>query len=234
MLRASDLFALPPSLDFWADDFTPDLPPWEWVRRIGAALDRKSPPGRRLENPPPGLHVEGRVWLGGENVRLPPAGTLIGPAWIGPGCELRPGVYLRGGVIAGAGCVLGHACEFKNSLLLDQVQVPHFTYVGDSILGNRAHLGAGVICSNLRFDHREVIVRGPEGARNGSGLKKLGALLGDGAEAGCNAVLQPGAVLAPGAVVYPLTPFSGYLPAGHAARPASDGGIAVLPLAARA
>ena len=123
----------------------------------------------------------------------------------------------RGNVIVGEGCVLGNSCEYKNCLLLDGVQTPHFNYVGDSILGNGAHLGAGVICSNLRLDQGEVTVKLPSGTV-GTGLQKFGAILGDKAEVGCNAVLNPGTLLGPRALVMPCTAFGGYLPAGMIAR----------------
>ena len=149
--------------------------------------------------------------------KLPPQATLIGPLWIGPRTEIRPGAYLRGNVIVGADCVLGNACEFKNALLMDRVQVPHFSYVGDSILGNRAHLGAGAVCSNLRLDQAEIEVDTGAG-RTPTGLKKFGAIFGDDAEAGCNAVLMPGTVLGRRALVMPLTPFGGRLEEGMIAR----------------
>jgi bifunctional N-acetylglucosamine-1-phosphate-uridyltransferase/glucosamine-1-phosphate-acetyltransferase GlmU-like protein len=113
--------------------------------------------------------------------------------------------------------VLGNACEYKNSLLMDRVATPHYNYVGDSILGNQAHLGAGAICSNYRLDHREVLVRDGADLRP-TGLRKFGAILGDGAEVGCNAVLNPGTLLGPRALVMPAMAFGGYLPAGHIAR----------------
>jgi UDP-N-acetylglucosamine diphosphorylase / glucose-1-phosphate thymidylyltransferase / UDP-N-acetylgalactosamine diphosphorylase / glucosamine-1-phosphate N-acetyltransferase / galactosamine-1-phosphate N-acetyltransferase len=156
------------------------------------------------------------VWLG-EGVKLPSYATLMGPAWIGAHTEIRPGAFIRGNVITGERCVLGNASEFKTCLLLDGVQAPHFNYVGDSILGNNAHLGAGVICSNLRLDQGEVIVRTPAGTA-ATGLRKFGAVLGDAAEVGCNAVLNPGTLLGPKALVMPCTPFTGYLPAGTIAR----------------
>lgn len=165
---------------------------------------------------PSGIHVEGQIWLH-PSVKLPSHATLIGPVWIGAHTEIRPGAFIRGNVIVGENCVLGNASEFKNCLLLDRVQVPHFNYVGDSVLGNRAHLGAGAICSNLRLDQQPVVVRSATGAHE-TGLKKFGAILGDGAEVGCNAVLQPGTVLGKRALVMPLTAFSGVLPAATIAR----------------
>jgi acetyltransferase-like isoleucine patch superfamily enzyme len=118
---------------------------------------------------------------------------------------------------AGAGCVLGNACEFKNCLLLDGVEVPHFSYVGDSVLGNQAHLGAGVVLSNLRLDRKEISVHA-EGRVYATGLRKFGAILGDAAEVGCNAVLNPGTLLGRRALVMPTVAFSGYLAANTVAR----------------
>ena len=214
-MQAAELLTLSPSLAAFAPFFRPEQAPWEWLRRIPAALASLPPPAP-LTGLPPGVHVEGPVWLG-EGVRLPPYATLLGPLWIGPGTEIRPGAYLRGNVIVGAGAVLGNACEFKHCLLLDGVQAPHFNYVGDSILGERAHLGAGVICSNLRLDQQEVTVRMPDGLV-ATGLRKFGAVLGDGAEVGCNAVLNPGTILGKRALVMPTTAFAGFLPAGTIAR----------------
>ncbi|MFI5356874.1 MAG: UDP-N-acetylglucosamine diphosphorylase [Opitutales bacterium] len=214
-MQAADFFALPPSLAAFAAHFPAAVPPWEWLRRIGPALA-----GYRFDAAlpahPPGVHLEGFVHFE-PGVKLPPTATIIGPVWLGPRTEIRPGAYLRGHVITGADCVLGHACEFKHCLLLDGVQVPHLSYVGDSVLGNRAHLGAGVVCSNFRLDQRPVTVRLP-GRDVDTGLRKFGAILGDGAEVGCNAVLNPGALLGPRSLVLPLTSFSGHLPAGMMAR----------------
>jgi UDP-N-acetylglucosamine diphosphorylase / glucose-1-phosphate thymidylyltransferase / UDP-N-acetylgalactosamine diphosphorylase / glucosamine-1-phosphate N-acetyltransferase / galactosamine-1-phosphate N-acetyltransferase len=208
-VKASDFFTLPASLAPFAPHFPADVPPWEWLKRIGPALAGFSMPPLRIKYPA-GIHVEGPIWLH-PTVKLPTHATLIGPAWIGARTQVRPGAFIRGNVIVGEGCVLGNACEFKNCLLLDGVQVPHFSYVGDSILGNGAHLGAGAICSNLRLDQKPVVIRTPD-ATYETGLKKFGAILGDHAEVGCNAVLNPGALLGPRALVSPAMAFSGYLP----------------------
>jgi NDP-sugar pyrophosphorylase family protein len=165
---------------------------------------------------PPGVHVEGFIHLG-EGVTLPAYATLIGPIWIGAGTQIRPGAFIRGNVITGEGCVLGNASEFKNCLLMDRVQAPHFNYVGDSILGNRSHLGAGAICSNLRLDQKNVVVHLHEGSVN-TGLKKFGAVLGDEAEVGCNAVLNPGTLLGPRSMVMPSIAFGGILAPSTIAR----------------
>lgn len=209
-MKASDFFSLPPSLALFSKHFPADVPPWEWLKQIGNALASitSTPPERAL---PPGVHIEGVVWLH-PSVKLPAQATLIGPAWIGAKTEIRPGAFIRGNVIVGEGCVLGNSCEFKNCLLMDGVQVPHFSYVGDSLLGNKSHLGAGVICSNLRLDQKPVTIRADRVTYE-TGLRKLGAILGDGAEVGCNAVLNPGALLGKRALVSPTVAFSGYAPA---------------------
>lgn len=211
MLKAEDLFDFPASLPFSAV-FCPDLTPWEWLPLIKQALADFEFPELEI-HVPAGLEIEGPVFIH-PSVKLPAFGSIKGPAFLGEGCELRPGVFIRGNVIAGLGCVLGNSCEFKNSLLLDGVQVPHFSYVGDSILGNKAHLGAGAICSNLRLDQAEVPVQLPNGSRVGSGLRKLGAILGDGAEVGCNSVLNPGSIIGKRGLVMPSMAFKGTLADG--------------------
>ena len=208
-MKASDFFALPASLFRFAPFFSAEVVPWLWLKKIGEALETAEFAPNELVIPP-GVHLQGRVWLH-PTVKLPPYATIIGPAHIGAKTEIRPGAFIRGNVIVGEGCVLGNASEFKNCLLLDRVQAPHYNYVGDSILGNGAHLGAGAICSNLRLDQGEVFVKLPSGAV-GSGLRKFGAILGDKAEVGCNAVLNPGTLLGPRALVTPSMAFGGYLP----------------------
>jgi NDP-sugar pyrophosphorylase family protein len=214
-VKASDFFALPPSLARFAPFFPAGAAPWEWLKHIAAALAGAEFEGLEIKIPA-GVHVEGRVWLH-PTVKLPAHATIIGPAYIGARTDIRPGAFIRGNVIAGEGCVLGNSSEFKNCLLLDGVQAPHFNYVGDSILGNGAHLGAGAICSNLRLDQAEVTVRLADRSVN-TGLRKLGAILGDRAEVGCNAVLNPGTLLGPRALVMPAMAFGGFLPANTIAR----------------
>ena len=221
---ASDFFSLPQSLSAFAAHFPADVAPWEWLKRIGPALAAHKFEAA-LPVRPAGVHIEGFVFIH-PTVKLPAYATIIGPAWIGEGTEIRPGAFIRGNVIVGANCVLGNACEFKNCLLMDGAQVPHFSYVGDSILGIGAHFGAGVICSNLRLDQKFITVRTPETLHE-TGLRKFGAIVGDRAEVGCNAVLNPGTVLGPRALVMPTVAFSGYLPAATIAK--SRGGVTLLP-----
>lgn len=211
-MKAADFFTLPPSLAVFAPHFSPEAAPWDWLKGIDAALAAFA-----FDGPPPrlpaGVHAEGPLWID-PTVKLPPYATLIGPAYLGARTVVRPGAFVRGGVIVGEDCVLGNACEFKHCLLMDRVQTPHYNYVGDTILGSRAHLAAGVICSNLRLDQREVVIRAGA-ARYPTGLRKCGAIVGEGAEVGCNAVLNPGTLLGPRSLVMPALAFGGYLAPGH-------------------
>lgn len=148
----------------------------------------------------------------GENVKIAKTVTFEGPAIIGAGTEIRPGAYLRGNIITGANCTIGNSSELKNCILLDKVQVPHYNYVGDSILGNYAHMGAGSICSNLKSDGKNIVVRGDENYE--TGLRKIGGILGDHADIGCGCVLNPGTVIGKDTSVYPLNSLRGVFPAG--------------------
>lgn len=128
---------------------------------------------------------------------------ISGPCIIGKGTEVRQCAFIRGSVLIGENCVIGNSCEFKNVIIFDNVQVPHFNYVGDSILGYKSHMGAGSITSNVKSDKKNVIVHGKENIE--TGLKKFGAMIGDFTEVGCNSVLNPGTVLGRNVSVYPCT-----------------------------
>lgn len=146
----------------------------------------------------------------GENVKIYPTATIEGPTIIGSGTEIRPGAFIRGSVITGENCVIGNSTEIKNAILLDKVQVPHYNYVGDSILGNHAHMGAGSICSNLKSDRKNVIIHGDIDYE--TNLRKIGGILGDFADIGCGCVLNPGTVIGKNTAVYPLTSLRGVYP----------------------
>ncbi len=148
----------------------------------------------------------------GAGTVLEPGVMIQGPCIIGKDCLIRHGALLRGGVICGDGCVIGHASEVKHSILFPKAQVAHLNYVGDSILGARVNLGAGVKCANLRLDRCEISVL-DEGVKVKTGLRKFGSILGDGCQIGCNAVLNPGTVLGPYCVSYPLVNLHGVIPA---------------------
>ena len=147
----------------------------------------------------------------GENVKIYPTATIEAPAIIGSGTEIRPGAFLRGSVITGENCVIGNSSELKNCVLLDNVQVPHYNYVGDSVLGNYAHMGAGSICSNLKSDGKNVVIHGDREYE--TGLRKIGGILADHADIGCGCVLNPGTVIGKNTSVYPLTALRGVVPA---------------------
>ncbi len=151
------------------------------------------------------------VWVG-KDVKIADYVTIEAPAIIGHGTEIRPGAYIRGNVITGSGCVMGNSSEFKNCILLDKVQVPHYNYVGDSVLGNKAHMGAGTVCSNLKSDGKAVVIHGDQDYI--TGLRKIGGILADGADAGCGCVINPGTVIGKGTTIYPLTALRGVYPAG--------------------
>lgn len=143
----------------------------------------------------------------GKDVKIYPTAVIEAPAIIGEGTEIRPGAFIRGSVITGANCVIGNSSELKNCVLLDKVQVPHYNYVGDSVLGNHAHMGAGSICSNLKSDGKPVVIHGDEEYE--TGLRKIGGILADGADVGCGCVLNPGTVIGKNTSVYPLNALRG-------------------------
>ncbi len=180
--------------------------PWEVLPRIGPFV--RSLVERGLE----GYRELAPGVLLGEGVTVYPTATVEGPSVIGAGTVLRPGAFLRGNVLVGEGCVIGNSTELKNCVLFPGAQVPHFNYVGDSILGRRAHMGAGTVCSNLKGDGTAVVIHGEE--EHETGLRKVGAFLGDFADVGCGAVLTPGTVIGRESRVYPLTLARGSYPAG--------------------
>ncbi len=183
--------------------------PWEVLPKIKAFV-RALGPTLSLDAYD---HPDDEVWIH-KSAKLYPNIYIAGPTIIGAETEIRPGAFIRGSALVGRGCVVGNSTELKNCILFDKVQVPHYNYVGDSILGSFAHMGAGSICSNVKSDKTLVIVRGT-GVAIETGLKKFGAILGDHVEVGCNSVLNPGTVLEPYASVYPLSRVRGVVRAGH-------------------
>lgn len=215
-MEAGELFTLPEGA-WYAEYFDLAAQPWAWlpqIKRALAAFDFGGG-GPRAQLPPQAI-VKGDVYLH-PTVKIYGPCYLEGPAWIGPDVEIRPNAFVRGNVIVERGSVLGNACEYKNALLLEAVETAHYNYVGDSILGRKAHLGAGVICANLKLARDEVRVTA-NGQRHWSGLRKLGALVGDEAEVGCNSVLQPGTILGRRSAVISMV-FHGELPAERMAMP---------------
>ena len=199
----SDLFDLIPS--YLQGLFDGCTYPWEILPKIGSYMKEFIATGMD------GFHeIAPGVWVG-ENVQISATATIIPPAIIGAGTEIRPGAYLRGNVITGPNCVIGNSTELKNVVLLNKVQVPHYNYVGDSVLGNFSHMGGGAICSNLKSDGKNVVIHGEKEYE--TGLRKVGAILGDHADIGCGCVLNPGTVVGKNTSVYPLTSLRGVYPA---------------------
>lgn len=183
--------------------------PWEalaglkdFIRTLGRALDKTEY-----------TEVSEEVWIHKSAV-IAPTACIMPPCVIGADTEVRQGAFIRGSVLVGKGCVVGNSAELKNAVLFDGVQTPHYNYVGDSILGYKAHMGAGAVTSNVKADKTAVTVRCGE-ERVETGLKKLGAMLGDFAEIGCNSVLNPGTVIGRHSSVYPLSCVRGTVPENH-------------------
>lgn len=155
--------------------------------------------------------LDGDVWIA-KSAKIAATATVNGPCIIGEDTEIRPGAFIRGNVIVGKNAVVGNSTELKNCILFDGVQVPHFNYVGDSILGYKSHMGAGAVTSNVKSDKSPVTIKINDLKIN-TGRKKFGAMLGDFVEVGCNSVLNPGTVIGENTNVYPLSSVRGYVPA---------------------
>ena len=180
--------------------------PWEALAGIG---DMVIAIGRTLDETAY-AHRSDPVWTA-RSAAVPPVATIIGPSIIGERTEVRPGAYLRGNILVGDDAVVGNSTELKNCILFDSVQVPHYNYVGDSILGYGAHMGAGAITSNVKGDKKPVVIHGE--AAYETGRKKVGAMIGDYGEIGCQSVLNPGTIIGRDSQVYPLSCVRGVVPA---------------------
>jgi NDP-sugar pyrophosphorylase family protein len=209
MFNAGDLFDL--SQTEHAEIFSGCQYAWEALPKIAAFVEARVRPA--LLN-----RCEGRAFIG-EQVFIG-AGTVVedgamikGPAIIGRNCRIRHNAYLREQVLIGDDCVVGNSTEVKNSIFFNGAQAPHFNYVGDSILGHKAHLGAGAILSNFKLMDETITVE-VDGAPFDTGLRKFGALLGDHCEIGCNSVLSPGSIIGRRSVLYPSVAWRGILPDG--------------------
>lgn len=188
---------------------------WEALSKIAAYLQAHLQPG--LRNRCEGVAYIGQRVFIGEGTVVEDGVMIKGPAIIGRNCQIRHNAYIREQVLIGDDCVVGNSCEVKNALLFNGAVAPHFNYIGDSILGYKAHLGAGVKISNFKLVSGNIVVE-VDGKRLDTGLRKFGALVGDQAEIGCNTVLNPGSIIGRGAVVYPNTNWRGVLPANRLAK----------------
>ena len=204
MLKTKDLYDL--SHTRAAEMLAKTVYPWEalsgikdLILALGEALPREEFD-----------EVSEHVWIA-KDAKIFPNNYIAGPCIIGHGTEVRPGAFIRGSALVGDNCVVGNSTELKNVILFDNVQVPHYNYVGDSILGYRSHMGAGSITSNVKSDKKLIVVKCGE-ERIETGLKKIGAMLGDRVEVGCNSVLNPGTVVGRDSNIYPTSCVRGTVP----------------------
>ena len=201
MITTAELFEL--SRTVMGDFLEEYRYPWEAIPHVGAAISALGEvlSRKQFQELSPG------VWVAKTAV-VAESACLMPPCIVDEGATVRHCAFLRGAVVVGKEAVVGNSTELKNAILFDGAQLPHFNYAGDSILGHRAHLGAGAVISNLKCDRSEVLVQWA-GERVASGFRKLGAFVGDGAEVGCHCVLNPGTVLGRHCTVYPLSSVRG-------------------------
>ena len=206
MLKTAELYDLSHSL---AGEYLAGFEyPWQALKGIkDLILSLGSSLGEEYEEVAP------TVWVH-KTATVAPTAFLGGPCIIGAGTEVRHCAFIRGSALVGENCVVGNSVELKNVILFDSVQVPHFNYVGDSILGYKSHMGAGSLTSNVKSDKTPVVVKNG-GEAIPTGLKKFGAMVGDFVEVGCNSVLNPGTVVGRNSNIYPLSCVRGVIPAGH-------------------
>ena len=205
MLTIKELYSLEHTL---ASDYLSSFEyPWqalagikEFIIELGKTLDDSY------------QEVSENVWIH-KSAHVFESAYIGAPCIIGPETEIRHGAFIRGSALVGANCVVGNSVELKNVILFDNVQVPHYNYVGDSVLGFKSHMGAGSITSNVKSDKTLVVIKSGEGKIE-TGLKKMGAILGDCVEVGCGSILNPGSIIGANSNVYPLSSVRGVIPAG--------------------
>ena len=204
-LKVNELFDLKETIE--KDIFGGVMYPWEVLPKISAFIKElgKTLPMEEYDK------VGEDIWIA-KSAKVMPSASITGPAIIGKDAEIRHCAFIRGNAIVGEGAVVGNSTELKNVILFNKVQVPHYNYVGDSILGYKAHMGAGSITSNVKSDKTLSTVKTPEGIIE-TGLKKFGAILGDQVEVGCGSVLNPGTVVGRCTNIYPLSMVREYVPA---------------------
>ena len=205
MIKIKDMYSLDETIA--ADLFKDKDYPWEVLKSIGdfiVELGNKLPEDEYRK-------VGDNVWIA-KDAKVFDSACINGPCIIDHDSEVRQCAFIRGNAIVGKKCVVGNSTELKNVVLFNNVQVPHYNYVGDSILGYKSHMGAGSITSNVKSDKTLVVVKDGE-EKHETGLKKFGAMLGDKVEVGCNSVLNPGTVIGPNSNIYPLSMVRGVVPA---------------------
>lgn len=203
-VKTTDLFDLERTIA--KDIFNGRTYPWEVLPEIKAFVIEL---GKKLPKDLFTLRGE-NVWVA-NSCKIYPNVYIDGPCIIDEGTEIRPGAFIRGSVIVGKNCVIGNSTELKNCIIFDSVQVPHFNYVGDSILGYKSHIGAGGVTSNVKSDKSLVVLHFADGDME-TGYKKFGAMIGDYVEVGCNSVLNPGTIIGRHSNIYPTSCVRGYVP----------------------
>jgi NDP-sugar pyrophosphorylase family protein len=184
---------------------------WDALKLLSEYLDQIIVPAIQGQVMEGAYLLDDQIFIGPGSV-VEPGAVIKGPTYIGANTQVRQGAYIRGNVLVGDNCVVGHTTELKTAILLDGAHAAHFAYVGDSILGNQVNLGAGTKLANVKLNREVVHVKVAERAYD-TGLRKLGAILGDGVQTGCNSVLNPGTLLGPGCMAYAVTLLRGYYPA---------------------
>ncbi len=204
ILKTSDFFDLSKSIS--GTCLSEYEYPWQIINDINKIIIKIS----KTLNPNVYEQKNDYVYIA-KSARICPNIYIDGPCIIGENTQIRPGSFIRGNVIVGDNCVIGNSTELKNSLLFNSVQVPHYNYVGDSVIGYKAHLGAGAITSNVKQDKSPISIKLEENNSIATGLRKLGAIIGDFAEIGCNSVLNPGTLIGKHSRIYPLCSVRGFV-----------------------
>ena len=199
-----------------ADIFQDATYPWEVLSKIKFFIIElgKTQPTEEYDQ------IEENIWIA-KSAKVAKTASITGPAIIGKNAEIRHCAFIRGNAIVGEGAVVGNSTELKNVILFNKVQVPHYNYVGDSILGFKAHMGAGAITSNIKSDRSPVTIN-CQGEKLNTGLIKMGAMLGDNVEVGCNSVLNPGTIVGRSSNIYPLSMVRGFVPSGSIYKKAGE------------
>lgn len=205
-IAISELFDLSETIA--ADIFEGCVYPWEVLSKIGGFIVKLGESLSEEEYEKKGENI----WIA-KSATVYPTAYINGPCIIGKNAEIRHCAFIRGNAIVGEGAVVGNSTELKNVILFNKVQVPHYNYVGDSILGYKSHMGAGSITSNVKSDKKLITIKGPDGNID-TGIKKIGAFLGDNVEVGCGSVLNPGTIVGRNSNIYPLSSVRGFVPAG--------------------
>ncbi|GAB4226485.1 MAG: glucose-1-phosphate thymidylyltransferase [Chlamydiales bacterium] len=215
-LRTEELFDLD-QISF-SKLFLETVYPWEVLFHLKAFFETQTLGSIQTEIPEGAILVDPENITIGKGTIIEPGSYIKGPCIIGQNCTVRQGAYIRGYCLTGDNCVIGHATEVKHSIFLNHAKAAHFAYLGDSILGSHVNLGAGVKCANLRLDESEIILKLLDGHYS-TGLRKLGAILGDYVQIGCNAVTNPGTVMGKRSHCFPCINIGGIIPQGSVVKP---------------